>query len=349
MRWRGSWLPLALAIGALLIITTGGYVRIHDAGESCPDWPLCFGQLHPFVSEVDQATWYAEHPDEVDSRGDAHRYAAFEMSTEWFHRLLVGAIALPLLAAWFIAFRRQDTLGPTVHRLGLAAGTLLILQASAGWLTVKLDNVPYSVGLHLVLSLTFTTLLLAMWLAWAGREEAGRPRWASLSDETAARVARPAVWSATVALLLLFVGALLATGGHNGACEVGWSGWPGCRGVPFTFDGDAGALLQQLHRTLALGVGVALFAAWRHVRQSTEGSPDATGVTTLLLAALVLWAANGLVGGLYVLLATDGFPQSLSLTHLVLGSLAFLSLVLVALAARPLAGSDPAAGSLEAE
>ncbi|MDP7256115.1 MAG: COX15/CtaA family protein, partial [Candidatus Poseidoniia archaeon] len=36
-------LPLALAALALLIIITGGWVRIVDAGESCPDWPACFG------------------------------------------------------------------------------------------------------------------------------------------------------------------------------------------------------------------------------------------------------------------------------------------------------------------
>lgn len=338
MRWRGSWLPLALAIGAALIITTGGYIRIHDAGESCPDWPLCFGELHPFSSAEEQADWWAEHPDEIDSRGADHRYTSFEIFTEWFHRLLVGTIAVPMLAAWIIALRQRATLGDGVHRLGLAAGILLIVQAAAGWLTVKLDNAPYSVGLHLALALSFTTVLLAMWLAWARREDDGLPTFARWSRSTAAATWQPAVWSSFIVLVLLFIGALLATGGHNGACETGFRGWPGCRGVAFSLDTDTGVLLQQTHRIFALAVGAGLVVAWQRLGATAGAAPDAQGAehaARLLLIALVAWTLNLLVGGLYIVLADgDGFPQWLSLTHLVVGAAAFVAAVLPALIAR---------------
>ena len=40
---RPSTLPLVLLGMALVIIVAGGTIRINDAGESCPDWPQCFG------------------------------------------------------------------------------------------------------------------------------------------------------------------------------------------------------------------------------------------------------------------------------------------------------------------
>ena len=36
-------LPLLIVVMAILITVVGGTVRIFDAGESCPDWPTCFG------------------------------------------------------------------------------------------------------------------------------------------------------------------------------------------------------------------------------------------------------------------------------------------------------------------
>ena len=34
----------AIIIGiTILVIAAGGVIRIYDAGESCPDWPTCFG------------------------------------------------------------------------------------------------------------------------------------------------------------------------------------------------------------------------------------------------------------------------------------------------------------------
>ena len=64
---------LAPSIGivgnSLLIIVVGGTIRINDAGESCPDWPKCFGTLGFDISENEQEEWYNENPDEIDSRG----------------------------------------------------------------------------------------------------------------------------------------------------------------------------------------------------------------------------------------------------------------------------------------
>ena len=48
---RPSTLPLMMLVFAILIISFGGAIRIHDAGESCPDWPKCFGTYGFDISE----------------------------------------------------------------------------------------------------------------------------------------------------------------------------------------------------------------------------------------------------------------------------------------------------------
>ena len=53
------------------VIAMGGMIRIYDAGESCPDWPTCFGTWGFDVSEDEQESWWDENPEEEDSRGAA--------------------------------------------------------------------------------------------------------------------------------------------------------------------------------------------------------------------------------------------------------------------------------------
>ena len=97
---RMAKLPLVIAFMALLTTIVGGYVRITDAGESCPDWPLCFGKFHPFTDADDQLKWWEDHPDEADSKHSDdpdHTYASFQIFSEWFqmsqkryHHLVFG-------------------------------------------------------------------------------------------------------------------------------------------------------------------------------------------------------------------------------------------------------------------
>jgi cytochrome c oxidase assembly protein subunit 15 len=38
---RVAWLAVALALG---VIVFGAFVRLSNAGLSCPDWPTCYGR-----------------------------------------------------------------------------------------------------------------------------------------------------------------------------------------------------------------------------------------------------------------------------------------------------------------
>ncbi|MBT6644358.1 MAG: hypothetical protein HOB52_00960, partial [Euryarchaeota archaeon] len=100
---RLALLAISCFVMTILIIIIGGYIRISDAGESCPDWPTCFGEVHPFVDEDSQAVWWADNPDQIDSRGPDHRYTVPQIFSEWFHRLLVGIIAVPILYMAFLS------------------------------------------------------------------------------------------------------------------------------------------------------------------------------------------------------------------------------------------------------
>ena len=44
----------ALVVVTFLVIALGGVIRVYDAGESCPDWPTCFGTLGFDVAETEQ-------------------------------------------------------------------------------------------------------------------------------------------------------------------------------------------------------------------------------------------------------------------------------------------------------
>ena len=47
----GYNLTKVIVITTILVIALGGTIRIYDAGESCPDWPLCFGTFGFDISE----------------------------------------------------------------------------------------------------------------------------------------------------------------------------------------------------------------------------------------------------------------------------------------------------------
>jgi cytochrome c oxidase assembly protein subunit 15 len=59
---RLAWLAVVLAFG---VIVFGAFVRLSNAGLSCPDWPTCYGQ----------ATWPKEAHEAADHVASAIRAA----------------------------------------------------------------------------------------------------------------------------------------------------------------------------------------------------------------------------------------------------------------------------------
>jgi cytochrome c oxidase assembly protein subunit 15 len=79
------------------VIVFGAFVRLSNAGLSCPDWPTCYGK----------ATWPG-HEQEIAHANEAFPDRPFETDKAWreqVHRMLAGTLgvlvfALALAAAW---------------------------------------------------------------------------------------------------------------------------------------------------------------------------------------------------------------------------------------------------------
>ncbi len=92
---RVAWLAVLLAVG---VIVFGAFVRLSDAGLSCPDWPTCYGR----------AAW----PTEI-SHGDGHAAVAIravEVDKAWreqLHRIIAAALGVLTLALALLAAQRR--------------------------------------------------------------------------------------------------------------------------------------------------------------------------------------------------------------------------------------------------
>ncbi len=92
---RLAWLAVALAVG---VIVFGAFVRLSDAGLSCPDWPTCYGR----AAWPTQAHHGAEHA--------ATAIRPVEIGKAWreqFHRMIAGALGVLTLALAVLAARKR--------------------------------------------------------------------------------------------------------------------------------------------------------------------------------------------------------------------------------------------------
>ncbi|MDP7328350.1 MAG: COX15/CtaA family protein [Candidatus Thalassarchaeaceae archaeon] len=322
-RWcRLHHLPFALFVLTLIAVALGGAVRINDAGESCPDWPQCFGTWGFDISEEDQGIWYND-TGEYDSDGSAKRYTTGDIFLEWIHRFVTGILLGPLcILQWYLAFKRKEKM-PSVHKASIAALVLVIVQGAMGMLTVRYDNIAWSVAAHLILAQALALALLWAWIRWMDAEGI-LPNWMKLQRKSAIQM-RPRLYDLTLStLVVLVLGAFVSSmEGQNGACSVGsLDAWPLCNGDLFAFAHN----MHFVHRFAVVIVGGWLLWNLRGLERGT--------VRRMLHACIGLYILNLLLGGVYVLTATSGFIEILSLFHLLIASASFLCIGFAALLAR---------------
>ena len=326
---RPSTLPLALVVMALLIIVVGGTIRIHDAGESCPDWPQCFGTWGFMVDEAEQEAYWDANPDQIDSRGADHRYTIFEIFVEWFHRLLVGIIAIPILINAMMAHKLKSEYGKGLRNLAVVSAILLVIQAIAGAVTVYFDNADWTVAMHLSLASIFTSLLVWQYIAMRAHEGA---KWAFLSTSKAflERQKKRFVSITASVFILLILGAWVSStagGNYNQACNIGFpNGWPKCQGELLPSLDGAGIIVQMVHRLGAGLVGIALIIGNMKLKEKTIEYNASNLFSKYMHWSMIFWFMNVFVGGFYIILAdNDDFPEGLSLLHLIFGVASFLT------------------------
>ena len=318
--YRSHQVPFMLTVIAFMIIATGGWIRISDAGESCPDWPTCFGTWGFDVSPEEQEEWWEENPDEIDSRGAEHRYTTGQIFTEWLHRGLVGIIGILVLYSHYTTWTLREEIGKKVYKIHFLVTVLLLMQAVVGYITVDLDNAPWTVALHLFMALMFTSSLLAVGVLW-WHNQTGLPEYLIFDSKNEKTM--NLLWFVAFFLLLqMLIGALLSSGYHRGACGIGlYEGWPFCHGKIIPELSQLGTIIQFVHRISALLV--LGFLIW--VRKWNDDNNEKSILSVFIDVTLGLYIINIGIGGLYLILAGEGtFPGWVSLLHLLIGTVSFL-------------------------
>jgi heme a synthase len=135
------WAVVSLIMN-IVIVVTGGLVRLSGSGLGCPTWPRCT----------------VSHP-------QLGIHGAIEFGNRLLTLVLVSAAALTFISA--LLYRENGRPRPDLRWLagGLALG--IPLQGVIGGITVLTQLNPYVVGLHLLLSMVL--IALAVWLvrkAW---------------------------------------------------------------------------------------------------------------------------------------------------------------------------------------
>ncbi len=319
---RMNWFRrIALAAAALctIVVVVGAWVRLTDAGLGCPDWPGCYGHVHPAQLEDKVAEINAAFPD----RPFNYQKALNEM----VHRYIASTLGLLCVAlAGMALWNRRDPAQPRVLPWILLA--TVITQGLLGMWTVTLLVKPLIVTLHLLGGLT--TLSLLWWLAL-------RPERREL--KAAERPLRRMTW-----LVLGIVIAQIALGGWTStnyaaaacsefpSCQGSW--WPDMdyrnafvlwRGLGVDYEGgvlDAPArvAIHYLHRIGAyvtlLAVFLLVLGVWR------RGQTAALRRTGLALA--IATALQALIG---MNLIWQGWPLWLGTAHNAGAALVVLSLI----------------------
>jgi heme a synthase len=180
------WAVVTLIMN-IVIVVTGGLVRLTGSGLGCPTWPRC------------TAASYVTHP-------QLGIHGAIEFGNRLLTLVLVVAAVLTFVSAMLY---REDGRPRTDLRWltgGLALG--IPLQGVIGGIAVLTQLNPYVVGLHLLLSMLL--IALSVWLVRKTWELV--PAAASLLAVIATRITFVLMW------LAIWLGTLVTgSGPHAGA------------------------------------------------------------------------------------------------------------------------------------
>jgi len=142
-------LAFASVIVNVIIVVTGGLVRLTDSGLGCPTWPRCTDDSYVPTSAMGV-------------------HGTIEFGNRTLISVVGGVAVAGLIVAWLQRKQLRAALWPAFLVLvGVA------VQGVVGGITVHLALNPYSVALHFLLSIVMLALAHTFWT----RTRAGRPRW----------------------------------------------------------------------------------------------------------------------------------------------------------------------------
>jgi heme A synthase len=220
------------AVLAYMLAALGSWVRINEAGMSCPDWPLCHGVLVP--SMANGVLW------------------------EWSHRLIALLLGPMILGVIVTGWRVRERVAGVVPTLA-ALGAAFIGQVLVGGVTIHLSNSPASVVAHWGMAMLLLTTLTTLAILSVVAPQAGS-RMAPGDGSPAAALAL----AAAGAFVTMCIGAFVSSSHAGLACTT----FPACNGT--LLGSNDLQLAQMLHR-LAAGIFfvLALFASWSAMRSGS--------------------------------------------------------------------------------
>ncbi|MGW6919522.1 COX15/CtaA family protein [Kitasatospora sp. NPDC054939] len=246
---------LAALVMSVVIVVTGGAVRLTASGLGCDTWPRCTGESLTPTPEMGM-------------------HGVIEFANRMLTYVLSAAIGWAILAA-----RSHRPWRRSLTRLGWAQFWLVVVNAVLGGITVLTGLNPYTVAVHLIAAMALIWVALLMW------ERAGE-------GDAAPRLltARPVLQLSYVLVgtigLLVAAGTLVTGAGHHPGTPRDNKIVPR---IPLDYD-----RLAQVHADLAfLAVGLAVAVLFTFA--AVKAPPAARRRAGQLLVVLLLQGVLGFV------------------------------------------------------
>jgi heme a synthase len=137
--WAHRWLPAltwATLMVNILIVVSGGVVRLTGSGLGCPTWPRCT-------------------EDSFVPHGELGVHGVIEFGNRLVTFLIAAVAIVTFVAAWRVG-------RPAVTRLALVLAVGVPAQAVLGGVTVLVDLNPWVVSGHLLLSMAMIGVAVAL-------------------------------------------------------------------------------------------------------------------------------------------------------------------------------------------
>lgn len=288
-------LCLGAAILTWPLIPFGAYVRLKNAGLSCPDWPLCYGQFIP--------------PE------------GFEIALETGHRFAAAFLGVLIIAITFVTFSQPVYFKQ--RKLAVTSLLIVCVQGILGALTVTMFLWPPIVTFHLLGGNILFGILVYLTTLTFSQTDVKSKSAAGLAGNSLKNkepVQRQLVWMLVVLLIMITSGGYNSTtssgphceafpGCHEGsAVSFGMSGtdisaWSGIEehvlaAAPAEFQGRflpvfANEWIHMLHRLIALSGGLALILmSWIWLRNRQGYKVLGTSIVMLILFEIFVGILN---------------------------------------------------------
>jgi cytochrome c oxidase assembly protein subunit 15 len=171
---------LAALVMSVVIVVTGGAVRLTGSGLGCPTWPTCTD-------------------DSLTTTRAMGFHGVIEFGNRMLTYVLCAAVGWAIIAARSLKPWRRD-----LTRLGWAQFWVVMGNAVLGGIVVLVGLNPYTVAAHFLLSTALITIATVMWQRTREGDTAPRP--------LVGTAVRQLVWSLVIASALLIAVGTVVTG-----------------------------------------------------------------------------------------------------------------------------------------